>query len=173
MNDIVIDRSDATTRALPAAGPAIGPGGARVLNLAGLVSPVANLGMTRTAPADLRWFGVGAGVVLCGGAAVAWRGGHETAAAILVAAHYALVLTGLLNPHIPEAVGRAWTSFGHALGKVMSYPIFAALYFLVLTPTALLVRLFSGDPLKRRAPRAESYWVDRKASPRERFERQF
>lgn len=171
MSDIVIDDTGAATPRTAACG--LVARRARVMNLAGLVSPIANLGMTRTAPPDLRWFGVGAGVVLCGAAAVAWSGGHATSAAVLVAAHYALVLTGLVNPQIPEVVGHAWTSFGHAVGHVMSYPIFAALYYLVLTPTALLVRLFSGDPLKRRAPRAESYWVDRKPSPRERFDRQF
>lgn len=173
MSDIVFEpgAADRGAGALPADRRALA--GARLLNLAGLVSPVANLGMTRTAPADLRWFGVGAGVLLCGAATVAWRGGHVATAASLIALHLALVLAGLVNPLLPEIAGRAWIALGRALGHAMSYPIFAALYFLVLTPTAVLVRLFSGDPLRRSAPRAGTYWVEREAMPRDRFERQF
>jgi hypothetical protein len=175
MSDIVFEPSPADRDRGGVATPADrrAHGRARVLNLVGLVSPIANLGMTRTAPADLRWFGVGAGVLLCGAAVMAWRSGHVATAASLAALHLALVLAGLVNPRLPEIAGRAWIAFGRGVGHLMSYPIFAALYFLVLTPTAVLVRLFSGDPLKRSAPRADSYWTERAAMPRERFERQF
>lgn len=146
---------------------------ARKLNLLGLVTPVANLGMIRTAPRDVRWFGVGAGVVLLALAAWAWHRGHAAVAVVALAAHAALVLAGLVNPRFPELPGRAWIRFGLLLGHVMSYPIFALLYWLAVTPMALLVRLFGSDPLRRRAPPAESYWIVREPAPKERFERQF
>jgi hypothetical protein len=69
--------------------------------------------------------------------------------------------------------GRLWIGFGMLLGKVVAVPLFAVLYYLVVTPTAVLVRLFVGDPLKRRAPPQASYWIDRDPVPPERFERQF
>lgn len=146
---------------------------ARLLNLLGLVTPVANLGMTRTAPPDLRWFGVGAGVVLLGAAFLAHRGGHVTVAVSFAAAHAALVLIGLVNPRLPELPGRWWTRFGETIGKLMAYPIFAFIYYVAVTPTALLVRLFGTDPLRRKAPPQGSYWVARKPVPKEQFERQF
>jgi hypothetical protein len=148
-------------------------GRARVLNLLGLVTPLANLGMLRVAPPDLRWFGVGAGVVLSAFAALSWWRGNLWLAGAAAAAHVALVLIGLVNPRLPEVPGRLWIGFGMALGKVMTVPLFAILYFLVVTPTAMLVRLFVGDPLKRRAPPQASYWIDRAPVPPERFERQF
>jgi len=146
---------------------------ARVLNLFGLFTPVANLGMTRTAPADLRWFGVGAGVVLLLGTWLASRNHHPWVAGSFAAAHVALVLLGLLNPRLPEVPGRWWTKFGELMGKAMAYPIFALIYYVAVTPTALLVRLFGTDPLRRKAPPQESYWIVREPAPKERFERQF
>jgi len=146
---------------------------ARVMNLLGLVTPIANLGMTRTAPRDLRWIGVGAGIVLWVAAWLAWRAGHVTLAASFAAAHFALVLVGLVNPRLPEGPARLWTKFGETLGKVMVFPIFGLLYYLVVTPTALLVRLFGTDPLRRKAPPQESYWIVREPAAKERFERMF
>jgi saxitoxin biosynthesis operon SxtJ-like protein len=146
---------------------------ARAANLLGLVTPLANLGMLRLAPPDLRWFGVGAGCVLTGAAALAWCKGHFVLAVCAAAAHVALVLAGLVNPRLPEVPGRLWIGFGTLLGKVVAVPLFAALYFLVVSPTAVLVRLCAGDPLKRKAPPQESYWIDRDPVPPERFERQF
>lgn len=146
---------------------------ARKLNLLGLATPAANLGMLRTAPRDLRWFGVGAGVVLLALAAFAWTRGHAAVAVCAAAAHAALVLAGLVNPRFPELPGRAWIGFGLLLGRFMSWPIFALLYWVAVTPMALLVRLFGADPLRRRAAPAESWWIVREPSPKERFERQF
>lgn len=172
MTDTVVPHEDA---AAPAAGPdAAALRRARLLNLPGLVVPfLANLGMRETAPSELRWFGVGAGVVLTGAAAWAWSRGNLWPAASCAAAHAALVLAGLVNPRLPEVPARAWLAFGKALGRWMAYPIFTLLYFVAVTPTALLVRVLGKDPLARRGPPASSYWVRRKPSPKERFERQF
>ena len=87
--------------------------------------------------------------------------------------HYCLVLLGLLHPRLPEIPARLWLGFGVLLGKVMVYPIFTALYLLAVTPTALFVRLTGRDPLARKAPPRDSYWVDREPVPVERYERQF
>jgi hypothetical protein len=58
----------------------------------------------------------------------------------------------------------------------MTWPIFAALYYLVVTPLAILVRVFKGDPLARtpdpRTPHPDTYWIQRAPVARERFERQ-
>lgn len=146
---------------------------ARVQNLLGLVPPLSNLGMRVTAPAELRWFGLGAGIVLTGLAVWAFRAGHVVTSAAAGAAYAALVLAGLVNPHLPEVPGGLWIAFGKSLGRWMAFPIFSLLYFVAVTPTALLVRLCGKTPIRRPAPPAESYWVPREPSPKERFERQF
>ncbi len=147
--------------------------GARGINLFGLVSPAANLGMLRVARKGRRWWGLGAGVV-CFLAGLYAYGRHVpwlmwTAGSV----HYALVLVGMLDPRWVVPIADAWAGFGRLVGKVMAYPIFGVLYFLVVTPTALVLRAMGKDPLARRAPPSESYWSPHEPTPRERYERQF
>ena len=170
MTDTVLPEAERTTAPAAAEGDVAR---ARVENLLGLVTPISNLGMRRLAPPDLRWFGVGAGVVLWGLTLYASRRGNLWLAGAAAALHFALVLAGLVNPRLPEVPGRLWIRFGMAMGKVMAYPLFGVLYFLVVAPTAVLVRMFVGDPLKRKAPKQDTYWQDRKPGTKERFERQF
>jgi len=148
----------------------------RGLNLFGLVSPVANLGMVQWSPKDMRWVGVGAGVfaalVMAYGS---WRGDETglTLAWIAACVHYTLVVLGLLHPKLPELPFRAWMKFGEWLGKVMAVPIFSLMYFLAVTPTALAVRMFGKNPLGLNDPPQDTYWVDREPVAKERYERQF
>lgn len=146
---------------------------ARGLNVFGLVSPAANLGMVRWCTPDVRWFGVGAGVICAVG--IGW-GSYRDVPWLVTGGwtvHYSLVLLGLLHPLWPAAVARAWNLFGVLIGKVMIYPMFALIYYGAVTPTALLVRLLAKDPLARNAPPGESYWTKHTSPEREQYERQF
>jgi hypothetical protein len=146
---------------------------ARLLNLVGLATPLANLGLLRVGPRSQRWFGVGAGVVCAVAGAV---GLHRQMSWLVVSAlgvHYALVAIGLVRPLVVADIGRAWSAFGAALGKVMALPIFTLLYLLVVTPTGLLVRAFGKDPLARGAAPADTYWTPHEPPPKEKYDRQF
>ena len=51
------------------------------------------------------------------------------------------------------------------IGFVVSHVVLALVYYLVLTPIGLLMRLFGYDSMKRRFdPEAPSYWVERPAA---------
>jgi hypothetical protein len=146
---------------------------ARFINLFGLLTPAANLGLLWVGPRDQRWFGLFVGL-LCGAAMTygRWRGMpwlFWTAAYV----HYAFVLFGLVNPLWVARIGVLWSRFGMLIGKVMAYPIFTVIYVLVVTPTSLLVRVFGKDPLGRKDPPAETYWTPHKPTPKESYERQF
>ena len=146
---------------------------ARAKNLLGLVSPVANLGMVPYAAPETRWVGVGAGFVFLGLAAWGWFSLVDWALQLGLVGHYAMVLLGLLHPLWPLAPAKAWVAFGTLLGHVMAYPIFGGLFYLVVSPIALIVRATSGDPLSRKAPPSESYWQEHEPPGRERYQRQF
>lgn len=148
----------------------------RGLNLFGLVSPVSNLGMVQLSNKELRWVGVGAGVVMALFMGYGWLRGDEvghTIAFVAATVHLILVVLGLLHPKLPEIPFRLWIKFGELLGKVMSVPMFSILYFFAVTPTALVLRLLGKNPLHLNAPPAESYWVEREPLKREQYERQF
>jgi hypothetical protein len=58
------------------------------------------------------------------------------------------------------------------IGLVVSYAILLVIYYFVVTPIGLIMRLFGHDPLQRRFDRAaESYWTPRQ--PQEEGERYF
>lgn len=78
-------------------------------------------------------------------------------------------LAGVLVPRRLEPVRRGWMAFGEAIGKVTTPIMLAVVYYLVLTPTGLIRRVFT-----RRPARAASYWQQRAPLPsKARMERQF
>ena len=69
---------------------------------------------------------------------------------------------GLFLPVILRPLNRLWFLFGMALHKVMSPLVMGLLFYLTVTPIALIMRIVGKDPLNRRFdPRAKSYWIER------------
>ena len=82
--------------------------------------------------------------------------------AILVAV--AILLVGIAAPHVFVVPNRLWCRLGIALGSVTSQVVMVALFFLVLTPTGLAMRLFGKVPKEHgRLPDAamSTYWIRR------------
>ena len=111
-------------------------------------------------PAELRFFGVVlaalAGIV--GGLVLYLSGSWRVAAviwgvgAILCATYYAL-------PPTRQLLFRGWMALVFPMGWAVSHLLMAAIYYVVITPIGLLVRLFGHDPLQRSLSRsAASYW---------------
>jgi len=59
-----------------------------------------------------------------------------------------------------KRLGHGWTSFARRMGNFQGRVLLAFFYFVLVTPFALLVRLF-GDPLHIQARHASSFWLDR------------
>lgn len=94
------------------------------------------------------------------------RGRVEDTALVLSAIG---VLAALLIPARLGPARRAWMKLGEAIGYVTTPIIMAILYYIVVTPIAIVRRL-----AKRRRPAIESSWHQRPPlPPRERMERQF
>lgn len=87
----------------------------------------------------------------------------------------AVPLVGAAVPELLRIVylGMAYATF--PIGFVLSHVIVALVYYLVLVPTGLLMRLFGYDPMYRRFDReAETYWIARKPDEDvKRYFRQF
>jgi len=81
---------------------------------------------------------------------------------------WALVLAGafliaaLTRPILLHPLNAVWTRLGLLLGKVVSPVVIGALFYLVVTPMAILARLSGKDLLRLRSdPAAPSYWIER------------
>ena len=70
-------------------------------------------------------------------------------------------LFSLAYPRANLAVYLGITILTYPIGFVLSYVIMGALFYLIIAPIGLLLRLFGTDPMERRIlADAESYWVD-------------
>ena len=128
----------------------------------------------RLTPQEGRKFGstVGAAFLVLSGL-LWWRGRHS-AALVCIALGGVLVLAGLVVPARLGPIYRAWMGFAHLLSRVTT-PIFMGIvYFLILTPTGGLMRLFGRNPI-RRPPSEGSFWVRRPSGDGQRgkMEHQF
>jgi hypothetical protein len=82
-----------------------------------------------------------------------------------------ILLPGPLKP-----VHSACLKIAHMVGRIITTLMLALAYYLVITPAALIKRVFGGRPLPLRPDRnVESYWVprDEPAQPKERFPKRY
>jgi hypothetical protein len=73
----------------------------------------------------------------------------------------ALALLAVARPVLLVPLHRGWMWVGHGLGWVNTRLLLAAVYFLLMTPLGLLMRLVGRDPLDRRMGDRTSYWKAR------------
>ena len=88
------------------------------------------------------------------------RGGEPRLWALAVAA--AFLGAALIRPALLAPLNRLWFRFGLLLGRVTNPLIMGLVFFLVITPMAMIMRLRGKDPLRLRPDReAKSYWIER------------
>lgn len=72
------------------------------------------------------------------------------------------LLLAMFLPKVLAPANRLWTKFGLLLHNIVSPIALGILFFLVVTPTGLLLRFFKKDPLRLRFDSAaDSYWIKR------------
>ena len=73
------------------------------------------------------------------------------------------IILGLLNSKILTPFNMAWIKLGEILGLIIAPIVMAIVYFIVLTPISLIVRVFGKDILDMKFDKKlESYWINRK-----------
>ena len=71
------------------------------------------------------------------------------------------LILGLTNSKLLKPLNKIWYKFGLFLGKTVSPIIMGIIFFLVITPTSLILQLFNKDILniKKKKNNLKSYWV--------------
>ena len=136
---------------------------------------IEELGSIRSGTRELRRFGVVVGMVfgLLGGL-LTWRG--KDFGVYFLAVFAVLLLLGLALPKVLRPLHKAWMTLAMVMGWFMTRVILHLLFYLVVTPTALLGRLFGKQFLDLRFDgKADSYWIPKEsvATDRRDHERQF
>lgn len=125
---------------------------------------------------DLKWFGLLL-LLFFGllGAMARWRFGHEETAGRFWWIGLGLCVLYYAIPPMRRWIFVGWMYFAFPIGWTISHLLLFLVYFLLLTPVGLLLRLSGRDPLERRLePGAASYWSKRSAAEEPgRYFRQF
>jgi len=81
-------------------------------------------------------------------------------------------ILGLLNSKILSPLNRIWFKFGIILGGIVSPIIMGLVFFLVVTPISLILRLFKKDTLNLKKNNSMTYWIkklDKKSKMKNQF----
>ncbi len=119
----------------------------------------------RLTPGEGRKFGLLVGGAFLVVGVLLWRRGHAAPAWVVLALATTLITAGLAAPTRLGPVYRGWMALALAISKVTTPILMGAIYFLVLTPTGVIARLFGHRALSR--PRGTAtYWQNRPAGSR-------
>ena len=72
------------------------------------------------------------------------------------------LLLGSFNSKILTPLNLIWNKFGELLGRIISPIVMAAVYFIVITPIGIMMRLGGKDLLNIKFNNNNSYWIKRK-----------
>ncbi len=115
-------------------------------------------------------FTVGLAFVAVGG--ISWWRGHDTVPKVLWLIGFVLLFAGIL---VPTRLGRVygwWMALGNAISKVVQPIVIGAMYFLVITPMAILLRAVGRNPMRHREHDG-SLWMPAASDGRSDLETQF
>ena len=72
------------------------------------------------------------------------------------------LILGLLNSKFLTPLNKAWFKFGILLGNLIAPIIMGIIFFLVVTPTGLLMRIFKKDLINLNKNNQKTYWIEKK-----------
>ena len=82
------------------------------------------------------------------------------------------LILGILNSKILSPLNKIWFKFGLLLGKIISPVVMGIIFFIVVTPTGLILRLFQKDVLNLKFNNNNTYWIE-KSGPKSKMKNQF
>ena len=71
------------------------------------------------------------------------------------------LILGIFNSNLLTSMNKLWMKFGLLLGKIVSPVVMAVIYFGVVTPTGLIMRILGKDILKLNKKNYNSYWQEK------------
>ena len=97
---------------------------------------------------------------------------NETIRLWALAISLIFLLLGILNSTILTPLNKLWFKFGIFLGKIISPLIMGIIFFIVVTPIGLLMKLFGKDLLSLKFNDKKTYWIE-KNEPKSKMKNQF
>jgi len=71
------------------------------------------------------------------------------------------LILGLLNSTILSPLNKVWFKFGIALGNFVSPIVMGLVFFIVVTPISIIMRILKKDLLNLKKSNKKTYWIER------------
>jgi hypothetical protein len=112
----------------------------------------------------LRWFAA-LQLVFLGGMAWAWREHlNGTATWVVLCCSALAAVAGSIRPAMVQPLYVIWMAAAFPIGWLLNHTVLAMVYYLVLTPMAVVRRLVGDDALQRDFDaQAKTYWTKRRS----------
>ena len=98
------------------------------------------------------------------------KGGEIRIWSLIVALIF--LILGIVNSNFLTPLNKIWFKFGIFLGNFVSPIIMGIVFFLVVTPISLILRLLGKDILNLKKNNKRTYWID-KSEPKSKMKNQF
>jgi len=85
---------------------------------------------------------------------------------------FIFLILGLLNSNYLRPLNKIWFKFGLFLGKIVSPLVMSIIFFLVVTPVGIFMKLLGKDLINLRFNNKKTYWI-KKTGPKSKMKNQF
>ena len=85
---------------------------------------------------------------------------------------FIFLVLGLMNSKILSPLNLLWFKFGILLGKIVSPIVMGVIFFLVVTPISIILKIFGKDVLNLKFNNNKTYWIE-KNGPKSNMKKQF
>ena len=75
------------------------------------------------------------------------------------------LLLGLINSKLLYPLNLIWVKFGELIGKIVAPLVMALIFFIILTPIGIFLRLIGKDLLNIKLNNNKTYWIKRDKKP--------
>jgi len=82
------------------------------------------------------------------------------------------LILGLIDSKILSPLNKLWFKFGILLGKIISPLVMGIIFFLVVTPIGILMKILKKDLLNLNYNNNKTYWIE-KNEPKSKMKNQF
>ena len=85
---------------------------------------------------------------------------------------FIFLFLGLLNSTILTPLNKLWFKFGIFLGRIVSTLVMGIIFFFIVTPIGIIMRIIGKDLLDLKFNNNKSYWIE-KTDPKSKMKNQF
>ena len=82
------------------------------------------------------------------------------------------LVLGFINSKLLTPLNKIWFKFGLLLGRIISPIIMGVIFFLLVTPISLILKLIGKDVLNLKRNDKKTYWLEKKG-PKSEMKNQF